>query len=881
MTLADQIEIYQKYFVFRQDVYAEYWESDSSRGYSPACGKKFGEECVLRKGGNCSICINKDFLPVTDRVIEKHLMGTQICGFYPLFQDGTIQFIAFDFDSLEQEEPELLIENLDCPYLLTSSSSKGYHIYLLFSEKIQASRIVPYYRNLIKKLDLKIEIFPKQDKADYLGSLIRLPLILPFMGKGKSCILDDDFSPVTDSWEYLITRDIRIPPEQIRFQTIKPKKEPGKKGSVSKQEKSGRDWKPPKEGDYRKIIDNCEAVSRIVDASDEMTHEQRVVLLSFALNTQNGLACLYQLIAENSDFGSETGIEKMSAQVRYAKNRGEKPWSCRALMKKGYCTKGDKEFCMEQRGNVSPSPIRFAFLKKPPISTDQVKMTQVSFGKDEIVFELEIRGEPSGRFIFRGFNRARGSWRGTLLFFNRAGELIHEDSLSLNSSSSRKRFQNTLDKKDYNLPLDKLTYRMGLKLEQNYRDLEIEKKDKIKILSEEERDKAIVLLRDKPLYRIIQATDRAGIVGEEEIRLIVYLTFLSRILPSPLNLLVKGPSSSGKSATCQAVSILVPPEGFKFITRATAQSFFHLEEDGMTHKIFYINEIVGGEAASYSIRSAQSEGSLVLQVTTRNPATGEFETKSKTVKGPCGFLTTTTRSSIGLENETRNFSVYTDSSSQQTNRIIDRIAQEAEGQEFALTEVQIERIRDMQRALEVYPVVIPYAKSVFDHFPRDALRVRRDIDQFRRLMEVITIMHQYQREFKKQNGKKVLVSNLADYYIVSRIARRVVTCSIFGLNPNAEEVLRVAETFGDERPFSSKDISKKADLSLKVIKGTIGWLSNNYYLQQMGDDLYKILNPIQEFLPDMEDLDPKFACDPSLIYDPFTGEQPRFSRKGF
>ncbi len=52
-----------------------------------------------------------------------------------------------------------------------------------------------------------------------------------------------------------------------------------------------------------------------------------------------------------------------------------------------------------------------------------------------------------------------------------------------------------------------------------------------------------------------------GIVGENILRVMVYLCFTSRITEHPLSITVKGESSSGKSFACQLVKKLIPEEG--------------------------------------------------------------------------------------------------------------------------------------------------------------------------------------------------------------------------------------------------------------------------------------------------------------------------------
>ena len=197
---------------------------------------------------------------------------------------------------------------------------------------------------------------------------------------------------------------------------------------------------------------------------------------------------------------------------------------------------------------------------------------------------------------------------------------------------------------------------------------------------------------------------------------------------------------------------LIPDEGVKFITRATAQAFFHLEENGLRHKIIYINEQPGSQDADYAIRSAQSEGDLVLNMPVKDPVTGDMTTVDKVVRGPVGFLSTTTKNSIYFENETRNLSIWTDDTPEQTERIREIEIERSQGKDFTLTDEEIIQWKNIQRILQQRTVEkglrvkIPYAREVFESFPNNPVRVRRDQSKFRVLIQVITILHQFHRE---------------------------------------------------------------------------------------------------------------------------------------
>jgi hypothetical protein len=50
------------------------------------------------KGGTFKDFSEKEYKPLTEAEIEKHLQGEQFIGIYPLLKDNTSWFIAADFD---------------------------------------------------------------------------------------------------------------------------------------------------------------------------------------------------------------------------------------------------------------------------------------------------------------------------------------------------------------------------------------------------------------------------------------------------------------------------------------------------------------------------------------------------------------------------------------------------------------------------------------------------------------------------------------------------------------------------------------------------------------------------------------------------------------
>lgn len=86
----EKIALFRELFGGRRDVYPVRWDNPDGRsGYAPA---------YKRKRGGFVPKEDREFLPVTDEAIRRHLSGEITMGVYPILLDETCCFLAADFD---------------------------------------------------------------------------------------------------------------------------------------------------------------------------------------------------------------------------------------------------------------------------------------------------------------------------------------------------------------------------------------------------------------------------------------------------------------------------------------------------------------------------------------------------------------------------------------------------------------------------------------------------------------------------------------------------------------------------------------------------------------------------------------------------------------
>jgi putative DNA primase/helicase len=170
---------------------------------------------------------------VTDNVIKAHLTGKRRIGRYPLSPhildgSGTL-WVAADIDDddlgLALQFCEAL-EHIEIPCYIERSKSKGYHVWVFFSQPIEAKwarGLMKYAIDLLERdTDYRIkEIFPKQNtikqNGNYgFGNYIYLPLFGADVPNGRTVFLDpgNGYKPHPDQWAFLQSIE-KITPQHL------------------------------------------------------------------------------------------------------------------------------------------------------------------------------------------------------------------------------------------------------------------------------------------------------------------------------------------------------------------------------------------------------------------------------------------------------------------------------------------------------------------------------------------------------------------------------------------------------------------------------------------------------------------------------------------
>lgn len=218
-----RIAVFRSLFRGREDVYARRWESaDGQSGYVPAALKDWRAINKSRPEDRKKVDQKtRKFFPLTDTVLENHLLGKETIGIYPLLPDETCWFLAVDFDKRTWEYDSLAFletcQELNVPAALERSrSGKGGHIWIFFDRALPAITArklgcVILTRTMERRHQLGLDsydrFFPNQDTMPKggLGNLIALPLQFAPRKSGNTVFIDSEFQPHPDQWQFLST----------------------------------------------------------------------------------------------------------------------------------------------------------------------------------------------------------------------------------------------------------------------------------------------------------------------------------------------------------------------------------------------------------------------------------------------------------------------------------------------------------------------------------------------------------------------------------------------------------------------------------------------------------------------------------------------------
>jgi len=368
-----------------------------------------------------------------------------------------------------------------------------------------------------------------------------------------------------------------------------------------------------------------------------------------------------------------------------------------------------------------------------------------------------------------------------------------------------------LEKEEVEKDLDQL-----MQLLEFYRDKELHqnggKERKEIAVPTATASKCIEFLKsEKLIKKFNELIGKAGIVGEEVNRILLFVVASSFKMPGTLHALIQGSSGSGKTRLLKVISQLMPEEDVKKYTRVTDNSFYNQDEYFFVNKLVCFEDLDGlKEDAQLAVRELQSNEILVSSTSLKD-SNGSITGGEKTVRGPIASLACTTKGEIYEDNVSRSFLIAVDESKKQTLKVIEFQNNEAAG---LVSREEQKRIRlfvqNCIRLLKPYQVLNPFATKI--KLPPSAHKIRRLNELYQCFVKQVTLLNQYKR---KKDGQGRLITEKEDLQVACDILFESIVLKVDELDGSLRQFFeRLKEHLEEQHDeFTQREIRQALHLS--------------------------------------------------------------------
>ncbi|MEK6677629.1 MAG: hypothetical protein AABZ47_18500 [Planctomycetota bacterium] len=326
---------------------------------------------------------------------------------------------------------------------------------------------------------------------------------------------------------------------------------------------------------------------------------------------------------------------------------------------------------------------------------------------------------------------------------------------------------------------------------------------------------------------IVRDVQACGVVGENHLILMTYLTATGRLLPKAINLCVYGHLSTGKSWIVRRVLDLLPKGEAISATQMTEKHLLNLQpgdKEKYRHKVIFIGEQTKAEVG-LAFREMAESGE-VSNLTVR-----DGDSDVSVTAGPITFILTTTQSPSDLKDEdaSRMFYFPTNESEDLTDRVMQQRANRAKGDRVVSDTTDILSKHWAAQELlagtkDNIKIVIPFADEL--RLPTHDPANRRLYDRILQLLEAVVFLGQFRRtrrRDKQADESVVAYADVQDWRIALPLVEVIVTQKQGLPDFNLQSFIEKLRGLGNGW-FSIDDLVAKTQVSTSTLRRRIGAL---------------------------------------------------------
>lgn len=368
-----------------------------------------------------------------------------------------------------------------------------------------------------------------------------------------------------------------------------------------------------------------------------------------------------------------------------------------------------------------------------------------------------------------------------------------------------------------------------------------------------------------------QSLDQTNLHGLRNEAKILFLSYFTRVMQKPVSVLVKGPSSGGKSTLLNTVLAYFPEDTRHEYNGFSEKAIIHSDKI-YKNKVLAIHEYAGvsGNNGNVLLRQLLSENHITYEYTHPAPD-GSFTTKVKSKEGPTALFMTTTERSIFDEDENRMISLNIPNDPEYNRSALIEISKSMNGRN-----IEGNDYKDWHQLSYEFEQInkhfyIPYLEQLAHNVNVTEARVKRDFAKAASLIGVNALLNRKNRE----QTDDCIIADERDYFEVFELFSSINKADIDGgLSHPLASVIRcisnwelyLQKNFMDITPnqlrgLSYAEIAEKLEIGSTTAYNLCKKAQELGYIKNVKPNgvtseyvLIKKIEPVGNFLPKPGDL---------------------------
>lgn len=375
---------------------------------------------------------------------------------------------------------------------------------------------------------------------------------------------------------------------------------------------------------------------------------------------------------------------------------------------------------------------------------------------------------------------------------------------------------------------------------QNYKN----QNDQEFIITDEERKTALKLLKSKDLLKQITThLNNIGIIGEDENAQILFMAMASHRYNNPFSVITLGKSGVGKSYILQKLSGCMPNGSYSFHTQISDNAFYYFDSKNINNKVLFVEDLDWTTKMLTPLSTLQTQGRLVKTRATKDKE-GVIHSTTFVVNGRLCLLGSAYPDK-NYENQSLPFlMLWLNHGKDQDLAVMEYQKKIRAG---LIKESQIEDsqhvLKTLIATLKNKRVINPYAELI--DLPKDVAYPRKSMMLLLDFIEIITFLHQYQREdvVDEETGEIIGVKTapedieLAFHLLKDSLFRRAdeLSTAVRNFYTWLTNYLEKAKT----KHFTALDIRKEREMNPRTLNRYLQELKMYSYVQVIGGNKHK------------------------------------------